>query len=224
MLDVLLALVPLMVGSAVLPTWISLVVLLLRGPRGITKALSFVGAVTAVRLLQGLGGGHLFRGGGGIQHVGGWPLLPGLLLVGGGILVGIGIHGLMSGARLANRPPAWFGPLRRAGPLKCAAAGLILILASPRQWVLTLSAVGLIREAGLGGIEGLIAFLIFTAGAESLTLAPIVWALIHREHMHRGLEDSNLWLLRNGRRIAGAVSIVVGAYFIWQGMTGMSGR
>jgi hypothetical protein len=221
--ELLLSLVPLVIGSAVLPTWISLIVLLLRTPHGTAKALSFVAAVTAVRLLQGAGAGGLLRSARGVvHHLDGFSLRPAMFLVAGVLLVGMGAHGLLRGARSVDRPPRLYGPLREAGALKCAAAGTVLILASPRQWMLTLSAVDMIQHAGLGVMRDVLAYLAFTAGAVSLILAPILWALIKRDSAFSHPVLSRPRLRHGIRRLADIGSILIGAYFLWHGITGPS--
>lgn len=224
MLEVLPSLVPLMIGSAILPTWISLILLSLRSPGGTTKALSFVSAVTAVRLLQGLGAGDLLRKAAGlVRGLESWHLIPAMVLVAGVILVGVGIHGLIRGGRRGDQPPRWNGLLRGAGATKYGAAGVVLILTSPRQWVLTLAAVGVIRDSDLSVVQEVTTFLIFTAGAESLILAPIVWARINRDHPHKHLPHRRRWFPRDGRRLAGAGSVLIGAYLLWHGITALFG-
>lgn len=222
--EVLLPLVPLMLGSAILPSWISLIVLLLRSPRGTTKALSFVSAVTAVRLLQGLGAGEVLRKAAGLVHgLDVVHLIPAMVLLAGVILIVVGIHGLIRGGRRADQPPRWYGLLREAGALKCGAAGAVLILISPRQWVLTLAAVGVIRDSNLSVAQEVVTFLIFTAGAESLILAPIAWGLINRDRPHKHLAHHGPWFRRGRRWLAGVGSILVGAYFLWRGIAALFG-
>ena len=52
MTDMLAILVPLAVGSALIPIEIALTVVVLRGPGGVPKALAWVGGMSAVRLAQ----------------------------------------------------------------------------------------------------------------------------------------------------------------------------
>ncbi|MEZ4720076.1 MAG: GAP family protein, partial [Caldilineaceae bacterium] len=52
--DVLVDLLPLLIGAALLPVWIIIVLFLLRGERGPGKAAAFLGGAMLVRLAQGV--------------------------------------------------------------------------------------------------------------------------------------------------------------------------
>ena len=54
MVTVLIYLIPLIIGTIAMPTWVLLVVLLLSRGHRVMAAVSFVGGVTAVRLVQGI--------------------------------------------------------------------------------------------------------------------------------------------------------------------------
>ena len=64
--SVIVSLVPLIIGSAVVPVQIIIDILLLRDPKqGLLKASAYVGGMTSMRLLQGLIFGLILTGGGG---------------------------------------------------------------------------------------------------------------------------------------------------------------
>ncbi len=52
--DDLVEFLTLMIGAAVIPAWVIIVLLFLRGQDGLRQALAFVGGTTLVRLMQGL--------------------------------------------------------------------------------------------------------------------------------------------------------------------------
>src|SRR6476620_11117933 len=58
--SVLVQLIPLVIGSVMMPTWILLVLLLLREGHGPAEAIAFVTGINVVKLLQGLIFGAIF--------------------------------------------------------------------------------------------------------------------------------------------------------------------
>jgi hypothetical protein len=60
-----------MIGAAVAPVWVILVLLMLRSEHGLSKALAFAAGAIAVRLVQGVVFGGLFGGAQGAGEAGG---------------------------------------------------------------------------------------------------------------------------------------------------------
>src|SRR5690242_9158510 len=52
--------IPLVIGSVMMPTWVLLVLVLLRKARGPVEAIAFVAGIVVVKLLQGLIFGTIF--------------------------------------------------------------------------------------------------------------------------------------------------------------------
>ena len=66
-------------------------------------------------------------------------------------------------------------------------------------------------------------YLIFVLAAQSLVLAPVVVALVAPAQSARLLDTALAWLERNNRVITIAVSLIFGVWFVWKGVTGLTG-
>lgn len=60
MSDTLLQLLPMILGSALVPIWVIMLLLILRSPNGLIKGFAFVAGATLVRLVQGMLFGYVF--------------------------------------------------------------------------------------------------------------------------------------------------------------------
>ena len=161
MADLWTTLIPLALGSAIIPVEIALTILVLRAPGGVPKALAWVAGMTAVRLAQ-------------------WVVLgpvvetavddgqPGTSLVEGAILLVVAITFLVIAARKATNqpdedapPPGWMAMMDDVSAGRAFLMGAALIALNPKLWAFTLGALGAIGDAELSGSGGLAAFLVF---------------------------------------------------------------
>ena len=164
--DVVLSLLPLMLSAALAPVPLVIVFLLLRGQGGLATAAAFVAGTTVVRLAQGALFGFLLAdapGSGGGEGPG--PVAATLLLVLGILLWVTAVRTLLKEEDSDAPPPAWMARLREATPLAAFAVGAGLIAVATKQWVFTLSALGMIAQASLDSGYAALAYLIFMIGA-----------------------------------------------------------
>lgn len=151
MAEIILQLVPFIIGSAVVPLQVIMVILLLKSPaQGLLKALAFVIGMTLLRLLQGVLFGLVL--GEGSEQAAAAP--GGKSSVVSTLLVVLGILLLISAYRKWNKeedpddpPPAWLAGLEKTSWQRALAYGALLPLISPKLWVFTLGAISTIREA-----------------------------------------------------------------------------
>ena len=225
MSDTLIALLPFIIGSAVVPLQIVLIILLLKNPhQGLIKALAFVLGMTIVRVLQGvvfgliLGGGSEAAAG---EAGGKGPIVSTLLLV-------LGLLLLISAYKKWNKevdpddpPPAWLSSFDRITASRALMFGALLPLLSPKLWVFTLSAIGAIRLEQLGQAAGTIAFLLFLLLAQSLLLLPVLVRILLPSQSKSMLQAASDWLTRYNRAIMIVVSLVFGLLFLYQGVSGL---
>jgi len=219
------SLVPLIIGSAVVPVQIIIDILLLKSPRqGLLKAAAYVGGMTTLRLLQGLIFGLILTNsaassteeGGGKS-----PIVLTLLLV-------LGVFLLITAYRVWRKeddadapPPKWLTMIDSLTPLKAFGIGFGLLLIGAKFWVFTLGAIGVIGQAQLGQPSSTVAFLLFVLLAESLLLLPIVIRIIIPEGSKSLLETISAWLTRYNRLIMILVSLIFGLLFLYQGASGL---
>lgn len=222
--DVILNLLPMMLSATLVPVPVIIVLLLLRGPGGLATAAAFVGGMTVVRLAQGLLFAAVFAGtrddsGGDGPD----PIAATLLLVLGILLWVTAVRTLLKAEDPDEPPPAWVGTLRTASPAMAFGIGAGLIAIAAKQWVFTLSALGVIAEADLGRTEAALAYLIFVLGAQALLVLPLAAYAVNREGTVVVLERVGTWLDQNTRPIKIAVSVIFGTYFLWKGVAGLLG-
>ena len=219
------SLVPLIIGSAVVPVQIIIDILLLKSPRqGLLKAAAYVGGMTTLRLLQGLIFGMILTNsaassteeGGGKS-----PIVLTLLLV-------LGVFLLITAYRVWRKeddpdapPPKWLTMIDSLTPLKAFGIGFGMLLIGAKFWVFTLGAIGVIGQAQLGQPSSTVAYLLFVLLAESLLLLPIVIRITIPEGSKSLLETISAWLTRYNRPIMILVSLIFGLLFLYQGASGL---
>jgi len=219
--ETIIKLTPFIIGSAVVPLQVILVILLLNSPRqGLAKTIGLVAGMTAVRLLQGVIFGLILSPTSGGTS-GKSPVVSTLLLV-LGIFLLITAYKQWRNEDDPDGPPSkWMVMLDTLTPLKAFGMGAGLVLISGKFWVFTLSAIGVIEEAQLGQPSSMAAFLLFVLLAQSLLLLAIIVRIVLPGQSKSILESISVWLTRYNRPIVLAVSLVFGLLFFVQGVSGL---
>jgi threonine/homoserine/homoserine lactone efflux protein len=219
--EIIIYLTPFIIGSAVVPLQIMMIILLLNSPRqGLAKAICLVAGMTVVRLLQGVIFGLILSPSSG--ETGGKSLVVSTLLMVLGILLLITAYRQWRNEDDPDGPPPkWMVMLDTLTPLKAFGMGAVLVLISGKFWVFTLSAIGVIAEAQLGQPSSTVAFLIFLLLPQSLLLLAIVIRVIIPGQSKSILESISAWLTRYNRPIVIVVSLVFGLLFFIQGVSGL---
>lgn len=227
MSDALVSLTPLIIGSAVVPLQIILIILLLKSPsQGLLKAIAFLVGMTAVRLLQGVVFGLVLTGGadGSVDEASEKSFIASTLLLVLGLLLLISAYKKWKKEPDPDAPPpGYLAVIDSATPLKALGLGMVLPLASPKLWVFMLSAIGVISAAQLGQPSGGVTFLIFLLLAQSLLVLPILVRILLPRKSVILLEAISAWLSRNDRAIVITASLVFGLMFLYQGAGGLLG-
>jgi threonine/homoserine/homoserine lactone efflux protein len=217
--ETIIKIMPFIIGSAVVPLQIMMVILLLNSPKqGLTKAIFLTGGMTAVRLLQGVIFGLILSPGDTSAKS---PVVSTLLLVLGILLLITAYKQWRNENDGDDPPPKWMVMLDTLTPLKAFRMGAGLVLISGKFWVFTLSAIGVIEEAELGQPSSTVAFLLFVFLAQSLLLLAILVRVIIPERSMSILETISAWLTRYNRPIVLTVSLVFGLLFFVQGASGL---
>jgi len=220
--NVLVQLIPPMIGSLMMPTWVLLVLFLLRSAHGVIKAVAFVGGVTAVRLLQGLLFGTALSTYAGLfgRHAL-QPVVSGLLLATGLLLWAMGVRRAFRREEptrsLSTSLPTMHTLISAVTPLRALGVGVLLVVTSLRAWIFTLTALGTIGQAGLHTVQNFAAFLLYVLGAQCALVAPIIIAT----RSVRWLDRAATWIEEHSRSIVVTISLLVGSYFVWRGLSGL---
>lgn len=223
MTDALIAMLPMMLGAAVMPGWIMVALLLLHRPDGIAAAGALVGAMTVVRLVQGVVFSLLLvdaSAGDGQDH---GVVVSTVLFVMGILMLTTALREIAKAPGHDNAPPGWLARLDKLSPLVIAALGAALIVMSAKQWIFTLGAIGSIHEQRLGLVEGTLAYLAFVAGAEIVLWGPLLLRVVAPDRTRAELDRAVRWLETHERSVLIGVSILFGSFFLWQGGSGLAG-
>ncbi len=219
----IVSLLPLIIGSAVVPVFIIIVLLLLRGEGGLAKAAAFVGGMTVVRLIQGVLFGLVFS-----NTETGTADADKSGLITSVLLLVIAILMLVTAGRLLLKeedpdapPPKWMNMIKTMTPVKAFGIGAVWLLIGAKHWVFILGALGVINEGNLGTASSVTAFLLFVIGAESLLLIPILFYVIAKDQSASVLERAGTWLEVHNRVIVISVSLIFGAFFMWKSLSGL---
>jgi threonine/homoserine/homoserine lactone efflux protein len=214
MVELWTTLIPLALGSAIIPVEIALTILVLKAPGGVPRALAWVGGMTVVRIAQ-------------------WVILgpivdtavddgqPGTSLVEGALLLVVGILFLVIAARKATNqpdedapPPGWMAMMDDVSAGRAFLMGAALIALNPKLWAFTLGTLGAIGDAELTGAAGLAAFLVFVAIAQGFHLGSIALTVVAPARAERVLGGMNAWLERHSRTVLIAFSGVFGVWLL----------
>jgi Sap, sulfolipid-1-addressing protein len=150
--DVIADLLSLIVGATAVPFYPIVVLVLLQGQGELVKALAFVAGNIAVRLAQGVLFGLVFGVAPAANSEGGQRLGVSTLLLIVGILLLITAVKKWQKAEDPDAPsPQWMTAISDLSAVKAVGAGTLFVTIAVKQWVFTLSAIGVISEAGLGG-------------------------------------------------------------------------
>lgn len=222
--SVIASLLPFIIGSAIVPLQIIIVVLLLTGERrGPLKAIAFVLGMTLARLAQGFLFQLIITGGSGDPADAG----TGLGWVKSTVLLLLGIFLLITAYKQWAKepdpdapPPKWMKMLDGITPVRALLFGAGMILIAIKLWVFTLGALTVIDEAQLGQPGSATAFLVYVLLAQSILIGAILIRLLLPGQAGRLLESFSAWLERYNRQIVMVVSLVFGLLFLYQGVTG----
>jgi hypothetical protein len=224
MRTILIELLPLIIGAALLPLWIVMSLLLLRGAGGMSKATAFAAGAMAVRVLQGIFFGYVF---GTAADANGYQ---GSSVVASTLLLVVGVVLLVTAVRQWHKdddpdapPPPWMATLGTASSLKAFGIGALLMTIAVKQWVFTLAAIAVLDDAQMGLARSAVAYVVFVVAAHALVLMPIVIAVLAPSRSAAMLDAMRGWLERHNRMITLCVSSIFGAWFAWKGTMGLLG-
>ena len=110
--------------------------------------------------------------------------------------------------------PGWMARLQSSTPAGSARLGLLLSLANPKIWLLTLAG-GLLMA---GSVAPLRAALLFAAVSSATVAAPLALHLLAGERVMQPLSRARDWLVRHNGAIVAIVLTVIGAKILTAGL------
>jgi len=221
--DLLVTLIPLGVGSAIVPIQIIITILLLRAPGGRPAAVAWVAGMTALRMAQGLVFGFVLgRDAGAAQGDDGASLAASIvLLVLALVLYAAAARQILKEPDEDAPPPRWMAMFDGVTPVKAFALGMGLLAIGAKFWVFTLGAIAAIGAAALDPAGSIVAFLGFIALAESIHLALLAFAFAAPARADAALQQFSDVLKRHNGQIIIALGLVFGTWFLLKALNGL---
>ncbi len=217
------SLLPLIIGSALVPIQIVITTMLLRSPAGRVTAIAWVVGMTVVRLGQGIVFGLILGVGGtpGETSSGTGTGISLLLLVIAIVFYVTAIKQLAGGPDEDAPPPRWMAMIEAVTPTRAFLLGVGLLLIGAKPWVFTLGAIAAIGDAGLDRAGAIVAFLVFVLLAESIHLLLVGIAYVMPRRADAVLDGVKDLLARHNRTIVIVIGAVFGTWFLVKALSGL---
>jgi hypothetical protein len=217
------SLVPLIIGSALVPIQIVVTTMLLRSKTGRITAVAWLAGMTAVRLGQGLVFG-LILGSSTSEATaeGGSGTAVSLLLLVVAILFYVtAVKQVLNHPDEDAPPPTWMAMVESVTPGKAFGLGAGILLINIKLWVFTLGAISAIGLAGLGQGAAVITFLAFVLLAESIHIIVTGLAFAMPARSAAMLDGIVGFLARYNRVIMIVLGAVFGTWFLVKALNGL---
>jgi hypothetical protein len=219
--DTLIDLLPLIVAAGLTPVWVIITLLLLSSEGGLVKALAFAAGATVARLLKGVVFGYLMGPLDSGSEDGSRPVVSFLLLLLGFLMFVVAFRTWRREPDPDAPPPMWMQKASGMSAVAAFGAGAVLVVIAAKQWIFTLSAVGTISQADMSQADGITAFVIYALAAAFPVIVPILISVLLPGRSARVLDFVRTWLERHNRPIVIVVSVIFGAFFLWNGIAGL---
>ena len=217
------SLVPLIIGSALVPIQIVITTMLLRSKTGKVTAVAWLAGMTVVRLGQGLVFGLILGSSTSeATAAGGSDTAVSLLLLVVAILFYVtAVKQLLKHPDEDGPPPTWMAMVESVTPGKAFGLGAGLLLIGAKFWVFTLGAIAAIGAAELGQGPAVLTFLAFVVLAESIHIVVIGVAFAMPTRAAAMLDGITGFLARYNRVIMIVLGAVFGTWFMVKALNGL---
>jgi hypothetical protein len=211
------SLVPLIIGSAILPMQIVVTIVLRRSQAGLLAAAAFVAGMTVLRLVQGLVLGLLLGSAQSMQTAlqsGAGPVVSTILLMAGILLLAAGLRQSLTGEDADAPPPRWLGLAASMRPGTAFGFGMLLVALGGKWWLFTLGAVGTIADADNGLLHSVVDYLVFVGLAELPVLLIVLGSALAPQRSGPVLDAISTWMEKHNHGIVVAACLVFGLWFV----------
>lgn len=222
MIDLWTTLLPLVIGSAVVPTQTVVTSVLLRSSRG--RAAAWIAGMAGVRVLQGVLFGLVFSEARSHATSGGGPRI-----VAGGLLLALAVlffatalrHAIVDEDVAAEATPKWLSRVEATPGLFAFGAGAGYVALSPDKWVFILGAIGAIADAALDRWVAILTFTVFVGLTLSPSLAVFGLATLAPERSAAAFARVGRWFERRARSVAVVLGATFGAWFLLKALSAL---
>lgn len=217
------SLVPLIIGSALVPIQIVITTLLLRSDSGRVTAVAWVAGMTTVRLAQGLLFGLILGSSAeaGSSSGGEGSGVPLLLLAVAILFYVAALKQLLRHPDEDEPPPKWMAKIEDATPGRAYLLGVGLLAIGAKVWVFTLGAISVIADAGMSQGASILTFLVFVILAESIHLALLGIAYAIPDRSSAALDRVAGFLADKNRVLVIGLGLVFGTWFLLKALSGL---
>jgi hypothetical protein len=216
-LNLLMQLLPLIIGTAVVPSIIILVILFLQSDRGLLKASAFVGGMVSWRLFMltifvyySFIFANLFS-----------LRIPerlhfALLSLLGIILMIVATYLLMKKRNTSGTSPNLLKVIDRSNAPMAFALGVVLMAIGLKHYIFMIGAMQDLERSGILGARWTLAMILFIVAAELLVLIPILIYLLMPDRSEAILGSFKNLLDKYSSTITITFCYVVGIFFLWR--------
>lgn len=219
--ELLASLVPLIVGSAIIPVHIVITILLARAPGGRVAAAAWVGGMTVLRLAQGVVFGLVLDAGPAGDAEDDGVIVAILQLVLAVVFYLVAARKLLKVPDEDAPPPRWMTMLDGVTPPRAFALGFGVLAIGAKFWVFTLGAIAAIGEAELGLATSIGVFLLFVVLAQVVHLGIVGFAFVAPGRSDAVLGRFADLLTRYTRPILVVLGLVFGTWFLLGALEGL---
>ncbi|TQF74924.1 hypothetical protein FK531_02350 [Rhodococcus spelaei] len=211
--ELVLLLIPEMIGLIITPAAIAGCVLLLQSNNPIRNALAFAGAFLFVYTMIGLAA---LAGGAGDPSATSQTVSHWIGLTVGLLFLAVGLAQLLQRKKLVAEKPKWMVELEEASPRRAFVIGLLLANLNPNLFIM-LSGMSIISSSDSTWAQALVGTALLLLAAMVDFLIPIGAYVILGDRARRGLDSAKSWMVRRNKELGVAVFLGFGALFTIRG-------
>jgi hypothetical protein len=222
MVDLWTTLLPLVIGSAVVPTQIVVTSVLVRSSRG--KAAAWIAGMATLRVLQGVLFGLVFAEARSHATSAGGPriLAGGLLLAIAVLFLATALRQAVAGDDVAPAAaPQWLSRVQAMPGVAAFGAGAAYVAFSPEKWVFTLGAIGAIADAALGPWPSALNFAAFVVLTVSTGLGVFGFATLDPGRAAAVSARVGRWFERRARVVTAVLGALFGTWFLLKALSAL---
>ncbi|AQA20785.1 hypothetical protein BTZ20_5500 [Rhodococcus sp. MTM3W5.2] len=211
--ELILLLIPEMIGLVITPAAIAGCVLLLQSDNPIRNALSFGGAFLMVYTVIGVAA---LLGGAGDPSATSQTVSHWIGLCVGVLFLVVGLFQLLQRRKLVAETPKWMLELEEATPRTSFVIGLLLANLNPNLFIM-LSGMSIISSYGSTWPEALVGTVLLLLASVLDFLVPIGVYLLLGDRARRGLDRAKTWMIRRNKELGVGVFLGFGVLFTLRG-------